>query len=171
MQHSLKKIESISFIIASILGVFFHFVYDWSNENPVVGLFFPFNESTWEHLKLIFFPIMLVSFVEFFYIDNEFKSSFICIKFYSALIAMVLTVVLFYTYSGVLGKNSDVLNILIYFFSMACAYLFSYKKLTEKKQYFYAPKTCYIGFAVLTLLFLVFSIFPPNIGLFQSPLG
>lgn len=170
MNWSLKKKEFVCFFIASILGVLSHFVYDWSNENAVVGLFFPFNESTWEHLKLIFFPIMFVSLVEYFYIHSSQKDSFICIKLYSALLAMALTIVLFYTYSGILGKNSDVLNILIYFISMASAYVFSFKKLNTKKQYFYAPKTCYIGFAVLTLLFIVFSIFPPSIGLFQSPL-
>ena len=60
MKPSLKKIEWISFLAASVLGTLFHFVYGWSGENPVAGLFFPVNESTWEHLKLIFFPILLL---------------------------------------------------------------------------------------------------------------
>ncbi len=67
MKYSLKTIEIISFIIASLLGVIFHFIYGWSGENAVAGLFFPVNESTWEHLKLIFFPILLVSIGEFYF--------------------------------------------------------------------------------------------------------
>ena len=55
-QHSLKKTELVSFVIASALGVLFHFMYEWTGENAIAGLFFPINESTWEHLKLIFFP-------------------------------------------------------------------------------------------------------------------
>ena len=42
------------FLVTCALGVLFHFVYDWTGENAVVGLFTPINESTWERLKLLF---------------------------------------------------------------------------------------------------------------------
>ena len=32
-QHSLKKTELVSFVIASALGVLFHFMYEWTGEN------------------------------------------------------------------------------------------------------------------------------------------
>ena len=42
-----------------ILGTVGHFFYEWSGENKIVGIFFPVNESTWEHMKLTLFPTML----------------------------------------------------------------------------------------------------------------
>lgn len=165
---SLKKIEIISFIIACILGVLFHFIYEWSNENPIASIFFPVNESTWEHLKLIFFPILLLSIVEYFLFGIRYDN-FIFIKFLSAVIGMVITVVLFYTYTGVYGKNNDVINILIYFISMIAAYIFSYRSLRAKRLYGIPGKVGYYGFIILFLLFVVFTLFPPEIGLFLPP--
>lgn len=168
MDHSLKKIEWISGITASVLGVIFHFIYGWTNDNPVAGLFFPVNESTWEHLKLIFFPILLVSIWEYFFFRAKYDN-FICVKFFSALIGMAITVTAFYTYTGIYGKNSDVMNILIYFFSMAAAYAFSYKMLRRHKLCEASAQGCYMGFMILSLLFIIFTIFPPPIGLFAPP--
>lgn len=168
-KYPLKKAEIVSFIIASILGVIFHFVYEWTNENPVIGLFFPVNESTWEHLKLIFFPILLVSIIEYFALDTKYQN-FICTKLTSALIGMALTVILFYTYVGISGKNSDVLNISIYFVSMAIAYRFSYHKLSRNKEGLFHSSICYWGFALLAFLFMIFTVFPPDIPLFEPPM-
>lgn len=169
MKPSLKKIEWISFLAASLLGTLFHFVYGWSGENPVAGLFFPVNESTWEHLKLIFFPILLLSIWEFL-IFRKTYAGFVCVKFVSALIGMVLTVILFYTYTGVYGKNSEVMNILIYFISMFLAYTASYVMLRRNALAGVSCcRFCYFGFLVVTLLFAVFTVFPPPIGLFAPP--
>lgn len=168
MDHSLKKIEWISGITASILGVIFHFIYGWTNDNPVAGLFFPVNESTWEHLKLIFFPILLVSIWEYFFFRAKYDN-FICVKFFSVLIGMAITVTAFYTYTGIYGKNSDVMNILIYFFSMAAAYSFSYKMLRRRRLCGVSAQSCYMGFMIMSLLFIILTIFPPPIGLFTPP--
>lgn len=168
MKHSLKTVEIISMTAAAILGVIFHFIYGWSGENPVAGLFFPVNESTWEHLKLIFFPILFVSVIEAFFVDARLRN-YLCVKFLSVLIGMALTVICFYTYTGVYGKNSDVMNILIYLLSIAAAYAFSYKMLVREECMHLSTRWCYIGFAALMLLFFLFTIFPPGIGLFASP--
>ena len=46
-------------ILVCAMGTLAHFVYEWSGNNPVVGLFCAVNESTWEHIKLLFFPMLL----------------------------------------------------------------------------------------------------------------
>lgn len=169
MKYSVRTIETVSLLIAVFLGVIFHFIYNWSGENPVAGIFFPVNESTWEHLKLIFFPILLLTIVESFFL-NEYYRNIICIKLLSSLIGMSLTVVLFYTYQGIYGKNSEVMNILIYLISMAAAWLFSYQSLKKKRFCGISRSACRIGFIVLALLFILFTLFPPHIGLFASPI-
>lgn len=165
---NLKKIELLCFVLASVLGVFFHFVYDWSGKNFLVGLFFPKNESTWEHLKLIFFPIVLVSVFEYFCLNVKTKN-YIGVKFISAILGMLLTVLLFYTYQGVLGYTIDAVNIGIYFVAMFFAYLFSYHALSRLSLLPFSESVYYILFWCIGLLFVYFSIFPPDIGLFQSP--
>lgn len=168
MTHSLKTTELFSYLTACILGVLFHFIYEWSGENAVAGLFFPINESTWEHLKLIFFPILFVSVLESLFLKQSYQN-FICVKLLSSLLGMFLTVVCFYTYLGVYGKNSDVTNILIYFLSMGAAYLFSYHALNRKRYMTLPAKFCYLGFAFMLVLFFIFTLFPPKIGLFLPP--
>ena len=168
----LKRTDFSSFLLASLLGVLFHFVYDWTGENTLVGFFVPVNESTWEHLKLIFFPILLVSMAEYalteYTLGGKLSECFSCIKFQSALLGMLTVVILFYTYSGILGTNFDWLNILTYFLGMAVAYGYSYKK---RNTYMIACNStlCIIGASVIVILFMIFSIYPPSLGLFQAP--
>ena len=121
------KTNIIRFIVISILGVLLHFTYEWSDKNRLIGLFSAVNESTWEHLKLIFFPVMLVAVGEYLFTRKK-EPGFFCIQLKSTLLGMAATVVLFYTYQGVLGKNVDWVNITIYFIAMFTAYRYQYKK-------------------------------------------
>lgn len=52
----LKCCTIIGIIFVLVLGTIFHFLYEWTENNFVVGLFAPINESVWEHMKLVFFP-------------------------------------------------------------------------------------------------------------------
>ena len=67
----IKTIELFAFIIASILGVIFHFLYNWTGQIRFIGFFVPVNESIWEHLKLIFYPITIVSLAEYYLCKNS----------------------------------------------------------------------------------------------------
>ena len=49
----------IGFIWSIVFGTMLHFLYGWTGENRVVGLYAAVSESTWEHLKLLFFPVLL----------------------------------------------------------------------------------------------------------------
>jgi hypothetical protein len=168
MKNSFKKAEIISFFLACGLGVLFHFVYEWSGNNKILGLFVPVNESTWEHLKLIFLPILILSIIEYALFGRTYKN-FICGKLISILVGMGVTVVLFYTYLGVYGKNVDAVNIIIYFIAMASAYLLGYHFIYTKQKNCHFPALCLAGLLILLLLFWVFTVFPPEIGLFVSP--
>ena len=44
--------------ITSLGGSALHFLYDWL-PSPLTALFSPINESVWEHLKLLFWPMLL----------------------------------------------------------------------------------------------------------------
>ena len=60
----IKKWEIAEFIFIAIVGTLLHFVYDWSGQNPAVGIIAPVSESTWEHLKLLFMPALLFTLIQ-----------------------------------------------------------------------------------------------------------
>ena len=63
----IKTWQIITAIIWIILGILLHFTYEWSGDKIIVGLFSAINESTWEHLKLLFFPMVITIIVGYFY--------------------------------------------------------------------------------------------------------
>ena len=56
--NKLKCYTIAGAVFVLIAGTVSHFVYEWSGNRPAVGLFFPVNESVWEHMKLVFFPML-----------------------------------------------------------------------------------------------------------------
>ena len=54
----------IGYVVASILGVLFHFAYDYFNIE-IFKIIFPQNESIFEHLKLIIFPCLIYMIIDF----------------------------------------------------------------------------------------------------------
>ena len=61
MNRLWKYIEKkdMPYIIAvAVLGTLNHFLYELSGGAAIFALFCPVNESTWEHLKLLFFPYL-----------------------------------------------------------------------------------------------------------------
>lgn len=46
-------------IFSLAVGALSHFFYEWSGGSTAAGIFFPVNESVWEHMKLVFFPFLV----------------------------------------------------------------------------------------------------------------
>lgn len=61
---SLKKIKIINVVFLFLLSFLWHFVYDWFS-NTIFALFFPVNESIWEHMKIIYYCLFMGSILEF----------------------------------------------------------------------------------------------------------
>ena len=61
---SLKKIKIINVVFLFLLSFLSHFVYDWFPNN-IFALFFPVNESIWEHMKIIYYCLLMGSILEF----------------------------------------------------------------------------------------------------------
>ena len=108
---NLIKFQIFSTIFEIILGTILHFTYTWSHNNSLVGLFSAVNESTWEHLKLLFFPMLISTIVGYFTFQDTFPN-FLCSKTIGIITAMLFTVIFFYTYTGIIGTNYAFANIL-----------------------------------------------------------
>ena len=67
----IKTWQIIAVIVILISGVLLHYAYEWSGENVIVGLFSAVNESTWEHLKLVYFPMLVMAIIGYFFIGKK----------------------------------------------------------------------------------------------------
>ena len=168
-KNKLLRFQIISVIFTWILGTILHFTYEWSNQNALVGLFSAVNESTWEHLKLLFFPMLITTIIGYFYLKpkEEYKN-FLCAKTIGILTSLAFVVIFFYTYTGIIGTNFATLDIGSFFVGVLFGEYVAYK-LTIKIS------RCKKGLAifVLALLFICFIAFTykaPQIGLFKDPI-
>lgn len=164
--NSLKPFCFIGAILTIILGTISHFVYEWSGNNFLVGLFFPVNESTWEHMKLVFFPMLAYALVAGKRVEQQYHCIY-NVMFQGILVGLAMIPVLFYTYSGILGFNVGWLNIAVYIISVLTAY-FVVCKTAENCQKEDSKVLRYIMY-VLIVAFMVFTIYPPELGLFKAP--
>ena len=155
------------FASTSALGTVLHFLYDLTGGSVFVAPFSGVNESTWEHMKLLFWPMLLFCVIQSrFFRDRE---DFICIKLKGALIGLGLIPVLFYTYNGVIGRSPDWINITIFFISAAIAYLYEARRLKGE------VKVCRRGLAIflfcaIAAAFVIFTFNTPAIGIFKDPI-
>ncbi len=171
MEH-LKSWHIVGAIFTLILGTLLHFTYDWSGANDFISYIAPVNESIWEHQKLLFTPMLLFMIIELFAYGKELPN-FIQVKVLSIIVGIVVTITSYYTYSGIIGNNFLIADIGTFVIGTLVAYLFSYHFL--QTTCFSSPVSKIIMLILLVILILCFVLFtvdPPRIPLFQdSPTG
>jgi hypothetical protein len=164
---NLKHYFIKGFLFVVITGSIAHFVYDWSGENTFLGFLFPINESIWEHMKLCFFPMLLYS----FYLNTKLENSYPCIRtasLFGIILSTFLIPVLFYTYSGILGHNYAILDIMTFIISVLLSFVVMYKlTLSCTLSSYKIPLTVLV--LILAICFFLFTYRPLNIGIFTEP--
>ena len=160
--------QAAGFALVTLGGTILHFVYDWTGKNLLVSPFSGVNESTWEHMKLLFWPLLLFALIQRrFFKDQE---NYWCVKLAEILLGLTLIPVLFYTYNGALGKSPDWINIAIFYVTALLVFLF--ERWAFKKDWLQCRHSR-LAFAVICLigtLFIVFTFAPPQLPLFRDPL-
>ncbi len=168
MKRSIGLWQLFGFAVTSLSGTLLHFLYDWLGEAIWIAPFSGVNESTWEHMKLLFWPMFLYAIVQSFFFKS--REAFWCVKLRGILLGIALIPVIFYTYNGVIGKSPDWLNIAIFFLCAAIAYIYETKQFNEKKVPCKPPKSAILALSVIALLFVIFTFKTPEIGVFKDPI-
>ena len=165
------RFQIFSVIFTWILGTILHFLYEWSGDNKIIASFSAVNESTWEHLKLVFFPMLITTIVGFLVIGKDNKK-FWCAKTIGIILAMSFIIVFFYTYTGIIGTNFAILDIGSFFVAVILGEYVAYKIMTndEYKQKC-NKRIAVIGLICILLCFIIFTYLPPHIGLFKDPIS
>ena len=168
MKRSIGLWQLFGFAVTSLGGTLLHFLYDWLGESTWIAPFSGVNESTWEHMKLLFWPMFIYAVMQsLFFRDTD---GFWCVKLKGILLGLSLIPIIFYTYNGAIGKSPDWLNIAIFFISAAIAYIYEARRFKSEKTTCKNPKLALTLLCVIALLFIVFTFKTPEIGIFRDPL-
>ncbi len=155
------------FALTSLCGTLLHFLYDWTGKSILAAPFSGVNESTWEHMKLLYFPLLLFALVQrrFFAAFD----SFWCIKLLGTALGLILIPVLFYTCNGAFGNSPDWLNISFFFISAAAVFYTEALLLRKNTLRCRHPRFALFLLCLIGVCFAVFTFLPPKLPLFRDP--
>ena len=168
MKKSIGIWQLFGFAVTSLAGTVLHFLYEWLGEAVWIAPFSGVNESTWEHMKLLFWPTFIFAVVQSLFFRD--RDDFWCVKLRGILLGLILIPVIFYTYNGIIGKSPDWLNIAIFFISAAIAYLYEARLFDAPKTRCDSQKTALTALCAIALLFVLFTFLTPEIAIFRDPI-
>ena len=168
MKKSTNRWQLIGFISTAIGGTLLHFLYEWLGEAIWIAPFSGINESTWEHMKLLFWPMFIFAIVQSFFFRD--KKDFWCVKLRGILLGLVLIPIIFYTYNGAIGKSPDWLNITIFFLSAAATYLYEARRFNMQPLNCRSPKIPITILCIIALFFIIFTFKTPKLEIFKDPI-
>ena len=176
--------------VVILLGNTLHFVYDWTGQARWAAYVSAVNESTWEHMKLLFFPALLFTMIQIAAAQERDGAipavravsitAAQCIGLRSLrpaapravglLAGMAAIPLLFYGYTGVTGVNVGVVNVLI--FQAAVLLAFWVSTALQKRGALTAPVWQAVGVLVMAALcaaFVLWTVSPPALPVFTDP--
>ena len=168
MKKSLSSWQYTGFIFTAIAGILLHFAYNWSNQSPLLAPFAAVNESIWEHMKLLFFPMFVFALIENHFWGSEYDN-FWCVKLIGITLGLLLIPTLYYTYTGAFGIMLDFINITIFFLTTAIVYSVETRIFESGHTCRISSRTAFIILCLIAFIFVVFTFFPPQIPLFEAP--
>ena len=165
MKRSLPGWQMMGFLFTAAAGTLLHFWYDWTKAIPL-ALISAVNESIWEHMKLLYVPMLLFAlFQRRFFREEGFWQS----KLMGFLLGLALIPVAYYTYTGSLGVSADWFNIAIFFLTAAAVFRAETWLMQRKKRWRISGRVALVLVLLLGALFVIFTFLPPRIPLFRDP--
>lgn len=168
MKKSIPSWQIAGFVFTAITGTFLHFLFDLTGGSVWSALFSAVNESIWEHMKLLYYPMVIVAVAEYFLWGKEYDS-FWCIKLMGILVGIAVIPVIYYTYTGILGISADWFNITIFFIAAGLVYWLETKLFQKDFTCRFPPALSVI--IMIAVTFIVLTFVPPQIPLFQDPIS
>ena len=168
MKRSIGVWQLLGFAVTALGGTILHFLYDWLGEAVWIAPFSGVNESTWEHMKLLFWPMFIFAIIQSFFFSEQ--KDFWCVKLRGILLGLILIPVIFYTYNGAIGKSPDFINIAIFFVSAAITYIYETRLFKSQKVRCISPKIAFSTLILIAFFFVLFTFITPKIGIFQDPI-
>jgi hypothetical protein len=169
MKNQILKWEIIGIIFIVLAGGLLHFVFEWAGGWRPLAVIAAVNESTWEHLKLAFWPALIWFLIEIFYISKT-SNNFYFAKAVGILMMPVSITVLFYAYTA-FTEDMLAIDLTIFVVAVIIGQVVSYKLLRIK------PLPDCLNVIGITLLFLMtiafgtLTYYAPETIIFKDPVS
>ena len=95
MRRQIDWWELGGFLFTVTAGTALHFLYAWSGQRSWAAVFSAVNESVWEHMKLLYVPLFLLSMVQLCCQGRTSSSNYLAVRAASALFGTALIPVLY----------------------------------------------------------------------------
>jgi len=166
VSKTLKWRSFVSAIVVISAGSLLHFAWEWSGRSTVVAVFAATNESTWEHLKLAFWPALALA-----PIQRKLYGSFpgwLPATAIRCVLPSFVIVALFYGYIALLGSHHLAADLTIFALAIFAGEFLGHAVLTHE----FSSKSRLGALVCLLLAAVLFSTLtfrPPDFFLFQAP--
>lgn len=164
LRDDLGRVEATGAVFGVVLGTALHFTFAWSGSAAAAALFSAVNESPWEHLKLYLYPVLLYAVVEARVLGD--LRGLLFAKLVQELTGMLFILAFFYTYTGALGVENVVVDILSFVSAMALGYWVSHRLLVTMSRAPLPAWTSAIAIAGIVACFWIATFAPPHLPLF-----
>ena len=171
MRKKLRRWEAAGFLFVCVTGTLLHFAYHWSGQRAVVALFAAVNESTWEHMKILYVPYFFFTLAEFPAVHRA-LGNFFAVKAACALFGVLLIPALHYTVLGAFGAAPDWWNMGTFYLTAALMYALGYRALLAgalRQRWMQIAGLAVMG--AMMGLFACFTLYPPYLPIFRDPLS
>lgn len=169
MKPSVPYWQTVGFLFVSVLGTLLHFLFEWTGGSLPAALISAVNESIWEHMKLLYYPMLVFALAEY-RAWGKAVPAFWCVKLAGLALGLALIPVLYYTYTGILGISADWFNITIFFLSAAATYRTETKLFQRDISCSLPAGAAFALFLLPIATFTVLTFLPPHIPFFEDPL-
>ena len=158
----------LAVLVISTVGTLAHFLYDWTHQNKIIGLFAAVNESTWEHIKIALTPTFLWSLYDG-YIFGAYPNYFLA-KLLSLLTLVVLIPLIFYSYRAFTKKSILFVDIANFYISILLSQVVFFVVLTCPPQPFVVSFLSCFGLFVFFGCYMTLTLEPIKSFLFKDPI-
>lgn len=170
-QKNLAVYSIIGIIFVFIVGTLFHFLFEATGNNRVIGAFVPVNESVWEHIKLLLLPYLIFVLLMWLLLGgciNNFIPGIILGLFAGSL----FMVFAFYTYVGALTRENNLnVDIMIFFLAIIISFIVSYTVFISPTFSQEGQTLSLVGLVLYLGIFVLFTYYPIEIPLLQDPIS
>lgn len=161
MEKTTKK-WVMCYLAAAALGVLLHFLFTWF-PNPVLALISPVRESIWEHVKILYFPLLAAA----VFLNRGGNGMGRAPWLLSLIVACVVMLGASYVYHIIFRGDAGTADLILYFFMLAIGFLLP-KTLWPLCGQPGVEKAAWTLTALLGALIVWFTFFPPDTALFAD---
>jgi hypothetical protein len=166
--HKLVRLTIIGAVFMMLAGSALHFVYGWSSQNALVGLFAPVNESIWEHAKLVFLPPLLWYCFTALSPRRGRSYELVGASAVAVWFMPLFQITFYYAYAAVTRGDVFVMDLVDFTLTVVLGQVLFYQLATRLHCTRAGRVAAVLSVVALAGIFLVLTVRPPHIPLFMD---